>query len=478
MPTVGSLFSGAGGLDLGFDRAGFRCLWQVECDPTANDVRKRHWPHVEHARDVAGMSRLPKRFGDWRDRYERPDVIVGGFPCQDLSVAGKRVGLSGNRSGLWWQMLRVISGLRPCCVVWENVPGLLSSDSGRDFARVVFSLGERGYFGAWRVLDAQFFGVPQRRRRVFGVFFDGRSGAGRAAEVLALAGCMRGDTPACGEAGQDVAGTLGGGTAGRGWSDDLDRAGAFAVRTAHTLNGSPEAAFGQCHGSNVGAVGTLRKGNGNATGGVPFVAFAQNQRDEVRDLNGLAGSLAAEPGMKQQTYLAACQTRREGKGPDSDATNGNLVFNWQAAGKQTTLGLSRLPGALGTGQVPAVTHSLTASGFDASEDGTGRGTPLVPVAFQESQTGVREYADAGTLRADGPGHDPVGTRIRAGSAVRRLMPVECERLMGWPPGFTEFGASGARIADGPRYRLCGNGVVAPVAEWIARRLMAVLEGGS
>lgn len=206
---------------------------------------------------------------------------------------------------------------------------------------------------------------------------------------------------------------------------------------------------GQCHGSNVGEAGTLRRGNGNVTGGVPFVAFAQNQRDEVRDLGGLAGSLAAEPGMKQQTYLAACQTRREGKGPNSDADSGYLVFNWQAAGKQTTLGLNAVPGALGANTVPAV-------------------------AFQESQSGTREYADAGTLRGNGPGHDPVGTRIRTGSAVRRLTPLECERLMGWPDDWTRYRANGKEIADGPRYRLCGNGVVGTVSEWLARRLMRVM----
>lgn len=91
--TYGSLFAGAGGFDLGLDRAGFRCLWQVEIDPTANAVRQRHWPGVEHFRDVVGFSRIPKRHSHWLNRWERPDVIVGGFPCQDLSAAGKRVGL-------------------------------------------------------------------------------------------------------------------------------------------------------------------------------------------------------------------------------------------------------------------------------------------------------------------------------------------------------------------------------------------------
>lgn len=110
-PTVGSLFAGMGGFDVAFERAGFAPAWQVELNKDANNVLAKHWPDVPRCRDVCGFSRRPRRLGHWLDQHAAPDVIVGGFPCQDLSVAGKRGGLAGVRSGLWWQMVRIINGL-------------------------------------------------------------------------------------------------------------------------------------------------------------------------------------------------------------------------------------------------------------------------------------------------------------------------------------------------------------------------------
>src|SRR5579875_134000 len=154
----GSLFAGIGGFDLGADRAGWRCAWQVEIDRRCVEVLARHWPEVE-------------RFGDVRavgaHNLAPVDLICGGFPCQDLSVAGRRAGLAGSRSGLWWEFYRIVAELRPAWVVVENVPGLLSSNRGRDMGTILASLGDLGYGWAYRVLDAQWFGVPQRRRRVF-----------------------------------------------------------------------------------------------------------------------------------------------------------------------------------------------------------------------------------------------------------------------------------------------------------------------
>lgn len=345
--TYWSLFAGAGGFDIGLEKSGHRCLVQVECDRDANRVRRRHWPHVEHVRDVIGMSRLPKRFGDWRTRWERPELIVGGFPCQDLSVAGKRTGLAGNRSGLWWQMLRIITGMRPDYVLWENVPGLLSSDGGRDFERVIHSLGERGYFGCTRVLDARHFGVPQRRRRVFGLFARGHLGAERCREILAVGTGVSGHSPKGGEAGEDVAGTIGGGSGKRGWCSDVDRM-TFIPATSPSVT----AKWAKGH-----------KGSHANAGGQVAVAFA-------------ADDYAAG------TFEECTQSRPLTRSPDRS-----------------------------------------------------RAAPLT-----------------------------------IGTAVRRLTPRECERLMGWPDDWTRWDDEGKELKDGPRYRLCGNGVVANVAEWIGTRI--------
>jgi DNA (cytosine-5)-methyltransferase 1 len=171
--THGSLFSGIGGFDLGFDCAGMTTLWQAEKESNCLGVLERHWPTVARLKDVKSVG---------AETVEQVAVISGGFPCQDISVSGRRQGLAGPRSGLWYQYARVIRELSPVWVVIENVLGLLSSNGGRDLGIILSTLGECGYGFAYRVLDSQHFGVPQRRRRVFIV---GHLGSrGRAAEVL------------------------------------------------------------------------------------------------------------------------------------------------------------------------------------------------------------------------------------------------------------------------------------------------------
>lgn len=158
MTTFGSLFSGVGGFDLGFERAGMECRWQVEIDDKARAVLDRHWPQVEKHTDVRDVG---------RHNLEPVDVICGGFPCQDVSVAGRRQGLAGERSGLWFEFHRIVGEMLPTWVVIENVPGLLSSNEGKDIQVIIDSLTQIGYTVDVDILDAQYFGVPQRRRRVF-----------------------------------------------------------------------------------------------------------------------------------------------------------------------------------------------------------------------------------------------------------------------------------------------------------------------
>jgi len=211
-PTFGSAFAGIGGFELGLERAGWECLWQIENDKFCNKVLEERWPDV-------------KRYGGIEDveigELGAVDLVCGGFPCQDLSVAGKRKGLSGGRSGLFWELVRLVRGLRPRWILVENVPGFLSSNQGEDFALALETLAECGYGLAWRVLDSQHFGVPQRRRRVFIV---GHLGAPCPPEILFEPEGGEGDTAEGGKAGEEVAGTLGGGSGKRGWCADTDRA--------------------------------------------------------------------------------------------------------------------------------------------------------------------------------------------------------------------------------------------------------------
>jgi DNA (cytosine-5)-methyltransferase 1 len=193
-----SLFSGIGGFDLGFERAGIECVAVCEIDKNAQSVLRRRFPNAQLFDDV-------RKVGKGTHERKSIDLVCGGFPCQDVSIAGKRAGLAGERSGLWFEFARVIDELEPQWVVIENVPGLLSSNGGRDFAVIVRWLAQRGYGVAWRVLDAQYFGVPQRRRRVFIV---GSFGDGRAAEVLFESESGTWDNPPSREAGKDVAYSL------------------------------------------------------------------------------------------------------------------------------------------------------------------------------------------------------------------------------------------------------------------------------
>jgi len=159
-----SLFAGIGGFDLGLERAGHECIGQVEIDKHAQGVLTRHWPDVPRHDDV-------RTAVDWANRIGlvgRTDLVCGGFPCQDVSRAGKRAGLAGERSGLFWDALAFSTHVEAGWFVLENVPGLLSSNDGEDFGVVISAMADAGYRHIeWRVLDSQFFGVPQRRRRVF-----------------------------------------------------------------------------------------------------------------------------------------------------------------------------------------------------------------------------------------------------------------------------------------------------------------------
>ena len=182
MTTAVSLFAGVGGFDLALERAGVKVVATVEWDKHAQKVLQRRFPNAALFGDIQGVTGEQLRAAGFDPSN---GIITGGFPCQDLSVAGKRAGLAGTRSGLFWEICRLLDETRTQTFILENVPGLLSSNNGRDMAVVIEALVERGYRIAWRVLDAQYFGVPQRRRRVFIVGCLGESGK-NPAEILAI----------------------------------------------------------------------------------------------------------------------------------------------------------------------------------------------------------------------------------------------------------------------------------------------------
>lgn len=462
-----------------------RCAWQVELDQHAQDVARFHWPDVERHPDVstAGSANLAP-----------VDLICGGFPCQDVSVAGRRAGLAGERSGLFWQLLRVVGEIRPRWVLLENVGGLLSSNGWRDLGAVLGALGECGYWWTYRCLDSQHFGVPQRRYRIFIV---GHLGGPCPPEILLEPDCLPGDSAARREARKDVAVTLTqgaesggrGGYAGRRREDDVNLVARPLLSKARRDNAGDEnlAAFSPAAHGNYGPPGQLRANSGDLSGGSEvLIANTLDTRcgeqtgrdmesgaslivhtlraeghDASEDGTGRGTPLVAVPRFIHPRQLRNSQSSNQlGIKPDaliSDSLTGEgpgavmvpLAFNWQSGGDCRINASDEGTDALSVGQVPAV-------GFAINQRREGR---LQDVA--------------GTV------HAPSWTQVEGAvtpMGVRRLTPTECEALQGLPRHWTRYGrredGSVYELKDAPRYRLLGNAVTATVARWIGSRIMA------
>ena len=366
MPELkfGSLFAGIGGFDLGFERAGLRSIWQSEIDPSCLKVLGHHWPEVHKHGDIEKLG---------GGELEPVDLVAGGFPCQDISVAGRRAGLGGKRSGLWFEFHRILAEHRPAWVVIENVPGLFSSQAGRDLAVILRGLVELGYSPAWRVLDVQHFRIPQRRRRVYIV---GHLGDYRAAEVLLESESLRGDLAAGEETRERIAeGTL---------SRALSRVGG-----------------GDDPGANKGAT-LIFDARGNGDGDLASTLPG----DHMNRVSDYTPVVVAAP-LRSRSHP---NSNAPGRGGEDDE---NLILAMSENQRSEVL-------------LGEISRQLTTGGGKA-----GQGYPA-----------------ALTL-----------------SGVRRLTPTECERLQGFPDGWT------AGHSDTVRYRMLGNAVCVAVAEWLGRRIL-------
>jgi DNA (cytosine-5)-methyltransferase 1 len=451
--TFGSAFAGVGGFDLGLERAGLVCRFQIEIDAFCRRVLARHWPHVARHEDIRFVS----------ERELVPvDVLCGGFPCQDLSIAGKRKGLKGERSGLFYQFTRIAAELRPTWVLLENVDGLLSSHLGADFGHVLRELEDVGYVaGAWRVLDSRWFGVPQRRNRVFIVGCLGASG--RRPETVLFESARRSwDSPPRREARARIA---------RGTSDGV----AFSLRQdpggigqGHNTNFVTETAAtlrGRSHGPGTNAPG--RGGEDDVN-----LVLAQNGSDI--QVGHQFGTLAASQARQTSGDLIF--------GPLGGGDNGvgrrneddpNLVYDTTQITSKTNRSNPK-PGApchplAATAHAPLLAHALT-----SSRTRTGRLDPNGETFIAGALGGNK---DMGGWRC-GPDEVAANQAVAESRGVRRLTPLEGERLQGLPDGWTclcgvqPYSTRACVCKDGPRYKALGNAVTVPVIEWIGRRLMA------
>lgn len=461
MLTVGSLFAGIGGFDLGFERAGFRTVWQVENDGKAQSVLSLRFPDTALHNDVRTANGL-----------ERVDVICGGFPCQDVSVAGTRKGLIGERTGLFWQIVRIARELEPRWMVLENVPGLLSSHGGRDFYAVLVALAECGFRRAYRILDSRYFGVPQRRRRVFIVLRAGGLGDGPGAILFEPESSDR-DSQASAAARARVAATLRGRShgagvnePGRGGEDDRnlvlaqnggdiqvsDRLGAISASYERQTSGDLIFQDSEYGVKGYPEAGTLRAGR------IPEhqMVFA------TLNSGGNAGGFRTEPGERLiEVSRPLVQSMWKGHDDDTDTLIPTLLGSMghhgygSDRGDGSTVIAATLKAYSGRNQIEATYLPIQdTSSREKRQNGDGIGREGDP-AFTLDTTGLQ------------------------GVGVRRLTPLECERLQGFPDGWTCLCGNGAKgsqfctCADSPRYRQLGNAVTVPVAEWIARRIAMV-----
>jgi len=479
----GSVCSGIEAASAAWLPLGWRCQFMPELQAFPRAVLSHHYPETPLHGDFTTIQ---------AGQYGSIDVLVGGTPCQSFSVAGLRGGMADARGNLALEYLRLAERLRPRWIVWENVPGVLSSADGRDFGSFVGGLAECGYGWAYRILDAQYFGLAQRRKRVFvvGYLGDWR----RAAAVLFEPESLRGHPAPRREARERIADSL---TVGAnqcsgfpgdithvanplgakrdgGWRGDLDndtyaiqeravsenpdagpQGAGFQADVAYTLEARHHVqavarslnahAGGRYDGeSETFVTGTLT-GNGDTHSGRDYKARPVDVAQPV---------MAAGPGMGDQ-------------GGDVLVTQAfpDPAFAL-SAGAQDRGGVF---GSGRDGQDTFVTYSLRADGFDAGEDGTGRGTPFVAFA-QNQRDEVRQMDVAGALASE-PGMKQQ-TYVNT-SAVRRLTPEECEKLQGFSPGYTAIPYRGKPAADGPRYRALGNSMAVPCMRWIGERIEAL-----
>jgi DNA (cytosine-5)-methyltransferase 1 len=439
--NVLSLFSGVGGFDLGLENAGMKTIYQCEWDKHANTILERHWPQVPRWGDISTLTAKEiLRHGT------PPDVVAWGSPCQDLSVAGKRAGLEGERSGLFHEGIRIINELRketnseyPKISIWENVAGALSSNRGADFGVILDEMAKAGAMVIeWGLLDAQHFGIPQRRRRVFVIaIFNSATANLCPSPLLPVGESLRGNTtkgkPKRKSAASETSESLGtGGFRMRGFGDYANDNTASAIKQRDYKDATDlvvsESFTSSSFAQYQEGVGTLRSNGG--------------------DLGGASETLIAEPMLSFDTQFGSNANVFEDQSPTLKAS--------QAA--------------------PSVAYDEYNDSLNPIHHALRAGT--------KQSTGVLlEGEVAGTLRSGGSGGVPSsrGEHLvtEPTMAVRRLTPLECERLMGWPDDHTRYKADGTEQADTHRYKQCGNGVASPVAEWIGKQLMKLetsLEG--
>jgi DNA (cytosine-5)-methyltransferase 1 len=387
--------SGIEAASVAWEPLGWAPVAFAEIEKFPSKVLAHHYPRVSNLGDMT-------KFRGWGIERGAVDLLVGGTPCQSFSVAGLRKGLDDPRGNLALTFISMVDYNRPKWVIWENVPGVLSSSGGRDFGSFLGALGQLGYGFAYRVLDAQYFGVPQRRRRVF-VVAHSSGDSRRAAEVLFEPESLRGDSQKGNRKGQKSTSSP---------ASSVDANG--IQRTVGTL----------CADTHPGAY----SGQDAYTGRLVPVMYENHPND----------SRITAPVDPSPTVAARWGT---GGGNTPLIAHEFKIRGGCEGGGKGYLGTDEKVFTLSTTQ-----DQWIAQAFNHQSGGDMRGIDL------------REYPQ---LQA----HQQ--TSVLHGMAVRRLTPTECERLQGFPDGYTDIMPE---TPDGPRYKALGNSMAVPVMRWIGSRI--------
>jgi DNA (cytosine-5)-methyltransferase 1 len=401
-----SLFTGIDAVSVAWKDLDWKAVAFSEIEKFPNEVLAHHYPQVPNLGDVTEVN-----WDEWRGKAE---LVVGGSPCQSFSVAGQRLGMDDPRGNLALHFLRVVNAIRPRWFLFENVPGLLSSDKGRDFGIFLGEVAKIGYGFAYRVLDAQYFGVAQRRRRVFVVGHIGGDWRSAASVLFERESLCRDFTK--GNQKEESASTDFGISPDESWGSlAFDRKSivghntTFAVRTANT----------QANGIGVAEEVT------HTLDGVQGQAISQSVSTKAFKFDSLSSN-----SMKSNNPHSGLN--------EVDVSMTIDCFDPSPAKNQEGLAIVQ----------PVLAPTLTASNDPSRSPQSSEITKQISAVFDSQMV------------------------------VRRLTPIECERLQGFPDNYTRIpyrGKPAEKCPDGPRYKALGNSMAVPVMRWIADRIIMAEE---
>lgn len=457
-----SIFSGVEAATLAWEPLGWEPVAFSEIEPFPCAVLAERWPDIPNLGDITKI--------DWKEEINGAiDLVVGGSPCQSFSVAGKREGLKG-ASGLMFEYIRCVQELRPRWFLWENVPGALTSEDGGAFGQLLSEMDELGYSLAWRVLDAQFFGVAQRRRRLFLV---GYLGAESPAEVLFEPDCLSGNPQSSREKRKELARRAGRSAACAGFKySAAPRANTlgYAEEQANTLTADWHApavlplsntALSQ-YGTEIAGCLTARGDSSPCADRGQNIVCMTGTQAHCHISDEIAGCLTAHMGKDDAPVVV-------GGAISENAANEAFWFAQNTRNEVRIVGDGTLSGALAARPgMKQTTFVCTAGAY-----------PIVMRDLNAHTAICRNVSP--TLRCGGDGAmvaSEIGERTLGPNSmlVRRLTPLECERLQGFPDGHTLIawkGKPAEECPDGPRYKAIGNSMAVPVMRWIGRRIAAV-----